>query len=158
MDDESADHCAVSPAAPARVASCFSPNTGVGDGRGLGVGVGVVVGGWVTKVIVCGCARCWPAAVVAVGPMVTWYCVLGARLPLAGCTTSVFTSHEKLTLVAGVICTAASVVVWFIGWLNWTWIGWARGAPLLPASGLCGATGGDPPWGWPLLSDPSAGA
>src|SRR5256885_17100531 len=95
MDDESADHCAVSPAAPARVASCFSPSTGVGDGRGLGVGVGVVVGGWVTKVIVCGCARCWPAAVVAVGAMGAWSCVVGARVPLAGCTTHGFHSPRK---------------------------------------------------------------
>jgi len=35
--------------------------------------------------------------------MVTWYWVLGARLPLAGWTARVrlFWSHENITLVAG---------------------------------------------------------
>src|SRR4029077_21082342 len=62
----------------------------------------------------------------APGPMVTWYCVFGARSPAVGVTESVFSCHEKATVVAGVICTAASVDLCSIGWLKVTWIGCCR--------------------------------
>ena len=68
-------------------------------------------GGCVTNVIVCAVASGCPVAVVAVGPIVTWYCVFGAKLPLVGRTASVLLGcQENVTLVAGAICTAASVV------------------------------------------------
>jgi hypothetical protein len=46
-----------------------------------------------------------PAAVVAPGPIVTWYCVFGARLPLVGSTESLsdVADHVYDTFVAGVI-------------------------------------------------------
>ena len=75
---------------------------GVGLGTGVGDGVGAG-GAWVTNVIVAGAEIALPAAVLAPGPMVTWYCVLGARSPLVGWTESVLACHEKATLVAGVI-------------------------------------------------------
>src|SRR6266851_4200346 len=51
-------------------------------------------GGCVTNVIVFGAVRSWPDAVLAPGPTVTWYCVLGARPLLVGRTASVLASHE----------------------------------------------------------------
>ena len=62
-----------------------------------------------TNVIVCAEFKDWPEAVLAVAPIVTWYCVYGARLPLVGWTARVLDCHENVTVVAGVICTAASV-------------------------------------------------
>ena len=99
-----------------RVTTCFSLSGLAGVGRGVGC-VGVGVGAWVTKVIVCGAASAWFDAVLAVGPTVTWYCVLGARFPLVGCTASVrlLLSQENVTVVAGEICTASWVVWWSIG-------------------------------------------
>ncbi len=64
---------------------------GLGEGDGVGDGDG---GGCVTNVIVFGALRSWPDAVLAPGPIVTWYWVLGARPLLAGRTASVLASHE----------------------------------------------------------------
>ena len=55
----------------------------VGVGRGLGRGVGGV---WVTNVMVRPLPSGLDSAVRALGPTWTTYCVLGARLPLTGCT------------------------------------------------------------------------
>ena len=74
-----------------------------GDGGATGLGVGMGGGGWVTNVMVFGAVSTWPAAVLAVGPMVTWYWVFGARFPLVGRTSSVFAFHENATVVAGAI-------------------------------------------------------
>ena len=84
--------------------------------------------------MVWGAATFLPVAVLASGPMVTWYWVLGARLPLAGCTASVFASHEKVTVVAGVICTACSVDGWSMGWLNETRMGCWSATLRLPST------------------------
>ena len=76
--------------------------SGVGDVTGDGDGAGGG-GGCVTNEMVFGAVSTWPAAVLALGPMVTWYWVFGARLPLVGRTSSVFAFHENATVVAGVI-------------------------------------------------------
>src|SRR5258708_27370446 len=96
---------------------------------GVGVGDGLGAGGWVTNVIVFGAVSFSPEAVLAPGPMVTWYWVLGARFPLVGWTDSVFADHENATVVAGVIWTAPSVDGWSMGWLKLTRIAcWSRTA------------------------------
>ena len=83
---------------------CWLVSTvGGGVGFTVGVGDGDGGGGCVTNVIVFGAVSDWPDAVLAPGPMVTWYCVLGARLPAVGVTDSVFSCHEKATVVAGAI-------------------------------------------------------
>src|SRR5204862_3329010 len=94
---------------------------GFGDGEGVGAGG---VDGWVTKVIVVGAASdCW-VLVRAPGPIVTWYWVFGARSPLTGWMNILASPFQaKVTLVAGVICTAFSVDGWSIGWLKDTRIG-----------------------------------
>src|SRR5437762_6508024 len=120
--EESADHWPLSAGAPPSEVSCFSPSAFGGVARGEGWGAGVA-GGFVTNVIVCAEASFLPEAVFALGPMVTWYWVFGARLPLVGCTASVFADHAKVTVVAGVTCTAASVDGWSMGWLKDTRIG-----------------------------------
>src|SRR6266576_6684454 len=131
--EESADHWPFSVVAPARTASCFSPSAFEGVARGVGDGA-AWAGGCVTNVMVCGAATFLPLAVLASGPIVTRYCVLGARLPLAGCTASVFDSHEKVAVVAGVICTARSVDEWSIGWLNETRMGCCRATLRSPST------------------------
>src|SRR5712692_7448289 len=95
---------------------------GVGDGDGEGDGEGAG-GGWVTNVIVFGAASCWPVAVLAPTPMVTWYWVWGARFRLVGWTDSVFACHQEATVVAGVIWTADSGEGRSIAWLTMTRIG-----------------------------------
>src|SRR5579859_6235549 len=129
-------------AIPPSEAIALSPRAGPavcvgGAGGGVGMGAG---GGCVTNVIVAGVASCWPAAVRAPGPIVTWYCVLGARLPLVGCTASVLDSHEKVTVVAGVIWTAPWVDAWSICWLNETRIGCCRATPVVPSIELLTTT------------------
>src|SRR5438128_10833150 len=146
MEDESEDHWADRLDAPASVASGLSPSDGVGVGRGVGVAGGVALG-WVTKVIVCAVESGLPEAVFAPGPMVTWYCVFGARVPPVGCTASVRLplSQEKVTLVAGAIWTASWVVLRSIGWLNATRIGCARATLRSPSTGLGTTTCCSPP-------------
>src|SRR5262252_575686 len=80
---ESADHCGVFPVLSASPDTCCTPVSSALLTRGDGAGVGAVgVDGWVTKVMVCGwLSGCW-LLVSAPGPMVTWYCVFGARSPL----------------------------------------------------------------------------
>src|SRR5579864_7645262 len=102
MADESGAHWTVVGPVPLTAAICFSPvssEVDVGVGCGVGTGAGVA-GGCVTNVIVCGCARLCCEAVFAPDPMVTWYCVFGARLPLVGSTCRVLPSHEYATWVA----------------------------------------------------------
>src|SRR5207249_7771465 len=86
--------------------------------------------------MVCALESGLPVAVLAVGPMVTLYCVFGARLPPEGCTASVLAFQEKVTLVAGVICTARSVDGWSIGWLKETRMGCCRATLRSPSTGL----------------------
>src|SRR5437879_11925075 len=75
--------------------TCRRGSTPRGVGLGEGDGDGDVDGGGcVTNVIVFGALRSWPDAVLAPGPIVTWYWVLGARPLLAGRTASVLASHE----------------------------------------------------------------
>src|SRR5207248_9842195 len=84
--DESADHWAARDDAPLRPVACFSPSAfadGVGRGETAGVGG---AGGCVTKVMVCGVARGWPAEVFGPGPMLPGYGGWGARWPLAAGT------------------------------------------------------------------------
>src|ERR1700694_6085626 len=95
---ESADHCGVIIAPDGRPASWCSPGScerGVGAAVGDGAGVGSV-GGWVTNVITCGADSVCPVAVLALGPIVTWYWVLGARLPLLGWTERVLSWQLKV--------------------------------------------------------------
>src|SRR5437588_11707957 len=108
--DESGDHSTLVMPSGMLGSRCWpvSAVTGVGRADGLGEGDGAG-GGCVTNVMVFGAVSDWPEAVLAPGPMVTWYCVLGARSPAVGVTERVFSCHEKATVVAGVICTAAAV-------------------------------------------------
>src|SRR5438128_9006230 len=138
MEDESEDHWADRLDAPASVASGLSPSDGVGVGRGVGVAGGVALG-WVTKVIVCAVESGLPEAVFAPGPMVTWYCVFGARVPPVGCTASVRLplSQEKVALVAGAIWTATWGVLRSLGWVKAPRIDRAPPPLRAPLTGPC---------------------
>src|ERR1700674_2146618 len=116
--------------------SPVSSDDGLAGARGVGEGDGGRgAGGCVTNVMVCAVASGCPVAVLAVDPIVTWYCVLGARLPLVGRTERVLDEADQahVTLVAGAIWTAASVDGWSIGWLKETRIGCCRATPWLPS-------------------------
>ena len=118
---------------------------GFGDGEGVGAGG---VDGWVTKVIVVGAASdCW-VLVRAPGPIVTWYWVFGARSPLTGWMNILASPFQaKVTLVAGVICTAFSVDGWSIGWLKDTRIGCRSATADWSACGLWTMISLKPPGG-----------
>src|SRR3989442_10844325 len=101
--EESGDHAmSVMPGPAASWRGLVMFPFGDGGATGLGDGMGGE-GGCVTNVMVFGAVSTWPAAVLAVGPMVTWYWVFGARFPLVGRTSSVFAFHENATVVAGAI-------------------------------------------------------
>ena len=90
---------------------------------------------------------CW-LLVSAPGPIVTWYCVFGARSPLTGWMYSWASPfHAKATLVAGVICTAFSVDWWSMGWLKDTTIGCRSATADWSCCGLCTMTSLNPPGG-----------
>src|SRR6266566_4759817 len=139
--EESGDHSTAVMPSGMLASRCWLVSTPRGVGLAMGVGDGDGDGGgWVTNVMVFGAVSDCPAAVLAPGPIVTWYWVFGARLPAVGVTDKVFSCHEKATVVAGAIWTAASVDGWSIGWLNVTWIGCCRRTALWLEMGLVTTT------------------